>query len=106
MGANAIEIYRKNTATIICTVTGLANLDDYTATLTVKAYKDDAVAIITKVGNIVALVITFSLGSSETDEAEDIYHYDIVIVKPVAEEDSLIYTITQDTLRIKQSVKN
>jgi len=106
MGANAIEIYRKNTVTVICTVTGLANLDDYVATLTVKKYKDDAAVVLTKVGAIVALVITFSLGSSETDETEDIYHYDIVIIKPVAEEDSLIYTVTQDTLRIKQSVLN
>lgn len=106
MGINAIEFHRKNTVAIICIVTGLESLADYVATLTAKKYKDDTETVIEKIGSIAALVITFSLGSSETDETEDIYHYDIVIVKSVAEEDSLIYTVTQDTLRILKSVSN
>jgi hypothetical protein len=97
MGANAIEIYRKNSKTIVCTVSGLANLVDYTATTT---------AVITKTGDIVGLVITFTLTPTLTDVPYKIYHYDIVIEKVVEEVLINEYTIVQDVLEIKKSVSN
>ncbi len=106
MGANSIEIYRKNSATIICTVTGLEDLVDYVATLTAKVNKNDTTAVITKVGSIIGLVITFILTSAETDKAFNILNYDIVIAKPVAEEDPIVYTVVQDVLEIKKSIAN
>ena len=107
MGANAIEFHRKNSATIICTITGLASLAGYTGILTAKVNKDDTTAVITSTGSIVDLVITFILESTDTDKAFNILHYDIVITKPpVGEEDPLVYTVTQDVLEIKKSVTN
>ena len=100
MGANAIEIYQKNSKTVICTVTGLANLIGYTGTLTVKANKYDTTAVITKAGSIVGLVITFTLLPADTDETPKIYYYDIVIASATNN-----YTIVQDELEIKESVK-
>lgn len=100
MGANAIEIYEGNSKTVICTVTGLANLDGYTATLTARANKDDAAAVIEKVGSIVELVITFTLLPADTDETAKIYYYDIVIASATNN-----YTIVQDELEIKKSVR-
>lgn len=101
MGANAIEIYRKNSKSIECTVTGLADLDGYTATLIAKVNKSDTTAVITKTGNIVGRVITFTLTPTLTDVAYKIYHYDIVIDDSTDE-----YTIVQDVLEIKKSVSN
>ncbi len=106
MGLNAIEIYRKNSVTIICTVTGLDDLVDYIATFTAKVNKSDTTAVIEKVGSVVGLVITFVLDSSETDKVSNIFNYDIIITKPVAEEDPIVYTIVQDVLEIKKSVAN
>ncbi len=99
MGANAIEIHRNNSVSIDCTVSGLANLIGYTGTLTAKETKDDT-AVITKVGSIVGLVITFALLPASTDVAHKIYYYDIVIVSATNN-----YTIVQDELEIKESVK-
>ena len=101
MGANAIEIYRKNSVTIVCTVTGLANLDEYTGTLTARVNKSDTAAVITKTGSITGLVITFVLTPALTDVAYKVYHYDIVI-----DDETDKYTIVQDILEIKKSVKN
>ena len=106
MGANAIEIYRKNSKTIVCTVTGLVDLVDYTATLIARINKSDTSAVITKAGSIAGLVITFALTPTLTDVAYKIYHYDIVIDKVVEEELINEYTIVQDILEIKKSVKN
>jgi len=111
MGVNAIEFHREKKAIIICTVdlskSELTSLEGYTSTLTAKVYKDDEVAVIEKVGSTVGLVITFTLGSTETDKTERIHHYDIVATKPpVGEEDPLIHTVTQDVLEIKKSVSN
>lgn len=107
MGANAIEIYRKKSKTIICTVTGLADLDGYTGILIAKVNKSDTTAVITKTGSITGLVITFVLTPTLTDVADNIYHYDIVITNPPeGEEDPLEYTIVQDILEIKKSVSD
>lgn len=107
MGLNAVEIHRKNSATIICTITGLESLEGYTGTLTVKVNKEDTTAVITKTGSIADLVITFILESTDTDKAFNIYHYDIIITKPpVGEEDPLMYAVTQDVLEILKSVSN
>lgn len=100
MGANAIGIYERCSRTVICTVTGLANLDGYTATLTARVNKDDTAAVIEKTGVIVALVITFTLLPADTNVAAKIYYYDIVIVSATNN-----YTIIQDELEIKKSVK-
>jgi|GEM_PF-3425522 len=101
MGANSIEIYRKNSKTIVCTVSGLASLSGYTGTLTAKVNKSDTTVVITKVGDIVGLVITFELTPTLTDVAYKIYHYDIVI-----DDETNEYTIVQDLLEIKKSVSN
>ena len=100
MGANAIRIYERCSKTVICTVTGLANLDGYTATLTARANKDDTTAVIEETGSIVGLVITFTLLPADTNETAKIYYYDIVIVSATNN-----YTIVQDELEIKRSVK-
>lgn len=73
MGLNDIEIYKGTTRTIKCTVTGLANLDGYTATLTVIKKREDTDVVITKEGTIAGLVITFALTPTLTDV--DIYEY-------------------------------
>lgn len=111
MGKNAIEIYRKKSATIICTVdltnSVLTSLEGYTGTLTAKVNKDDTTAVITKVGDIVGPVITFVLTPTETDKVSNILHYDIVILNPPeGEENPLEHTIVQDLLEIKKSVSN
>lgn len=100
MGANAIEIYERCSRTVICTVTGLANLDGYTATLTARINKDDDDAVIEKAGSIDGLVITFTLLPEDTNETPKIYYYDIVIVSTTNN-----YTVVQDELEIKKSVK-
>ncbi len=99
MGANAIEIYRKNSKTIVCTVTGLTSLSGYTATLSAKINHNDTDAIISKVGTISGLVITFLLTPSHTNVTAKIYHYDIIIDNEANE-----YTVVQDILEIKKSV--
>jgi len=101
MGANPIEIYRKNSKTIICTVSGLANLNGYTGTLIAKVNKADTKAIITKEGSIEGPVITFELTPTLTDVPYKIYHYDIVI-----DDETNETTIVQDLLEIKKSVSN
>jgi len=101
MGANAIEIHRKNSCSVVCTVTGLANLDGYTGTLIAKVNKSDTSAVITKEGSIEGLVITFDLTPTLTDVPYKIYHYDIVI-----DDETNEYTIVQDLLEIKKSVSN
>ncbi len=101
MGANSIEIYRKNSVAIVCTVTGLADLDGYTGTITARVNKNDAAAVIEKDGSISGLVITFALTPALTDIAYKIYHYDIVI-----DDNTDKYTIVQDLLEIKKSVSN
>lgn len=101
MGANAIEIHRKNSKTIICTVTGLADLDGYTGTLTAKVNKSDTTAVITKVGDITGLVITFVLTPTLTDKPYKVYHYNIII-----DDETNKYTIVQDILEIKKSVSD
>ncbi|MBA7526579.1 hypothetical protein ES705_18741 [subsurface metagenome] len=111
MGLNALEIYRKKKATIICTVdlskSELTSLEGYTSTLTVKVNKDDETAVITSEGEIIDLVIIFVLTLTETDKVDNIYNYDIVITKPpVGEEDPLVHTVTQDVFEIKKSVSN
>lgn len=107
MGVNAIEIYRKNSKTIVCTVSGLDDLDGYTGTLIAKVNKEDTTAVITKIGSIEGLVITFVLTPTLTDVPYKIYHYDVVIVNPPeGEEDPIEYTIVQDLLEIKKSVSN
>jgi len=101
MGANSIEIHRKNSCSIGCTVTGLSSLSGYTGTLIAKVNKSDTTAVITKEGSIEGLVITFKLTPTLTDVAYKIYHYDIVIDGGTNE-----YTIVQDLLEIKKSVSN
>lgn len=101
MGANSIEIHRKNSCSVVCTVSGLSSLSGYTGTLTAKVNKSDTTAVITKVGSIVGLVITFALTPTLTDVPFKIYHYDIVIDDETDE-----YTIVQDLLEIKKSVSN
>lgn len=102
MGANAIEIYRKNSVEIECTVTGLASLSGYTGTLIARVNKSDTTAVvITKTGSIAGLVITFKLTPTLTDVDYKIYHYDIII-----DDETDKYTIVQDILEIKKSVKN
>ena len=101
MGANAIEIYRNNSKTIVCTVSGLDDLDGYTAVMTVKVNKDDTEAVIEKEGDVVGLVITFEFTPAETDILHRSYQYDVVITSAANE-----YTIIQDTFRISKSVSN
>ncbi|KPK79342.1 MAG: hypothetical protein AMS27_18100 [Bacteroides sp. SM23_62_1] len=101
MGANAIEIYRKNSCKIECTVSGLPSLSGYTGKLTAKVNKDDTEKVIDKTGDIVEFVITFNLTPSDTDKPYKIYHYDVVIDDSTNE-----YTVVQDLLEIKKSVSN
>jgi len=99
MGANAIEIYQENTQTIKCTVTGLDDLDGYTATLTVKKTPNEDV-IIEKEGSISDLVITFDLTPANTKLYPGRYVYDITI-----DDETNRYTIVQDSFLVKDSVK-
>lgn len=101
MGANAIEIHRKNSIKIECTVSGLPSLSGYTGILAAKVNKADTVKVIEKTGSIAGLVITFNLTPSDTDKAYNIYHYDIII-----DDETDKYTIVQDVLEIKKSVSN
>lgn len=48
---NQIIVTQKKTHTVICIVTGLENLTDYVATLTIKWDASDAEAKLTKVGD-------------------------------------------------------
>ncbi|MBA7500897.1 hypothetical protein ES704_03659 [subsurface metagenome] len=105
MGANAITVYQENTRTIKCTVTGLDDLVDYAATLTVKkTHNEDA--IITKntdiegEGEISDLVITFNLTPEDTKLYPCKYVYDITIT-----DETNTYTIVQDIFEVKDSVK-
>ena len=99
MGANAVEIYQENTQTIKCTVTGLVNLDGYTATLTVKETPNED-AIIESEGSIAGLVITFDLTPSDTKLYPKKYVYEITI-----DDETNKYTLVQDIFHIKDSVK-
>lgn len=103
MGVNAIKLYRENNYTIICTVTGLDNLDDYVANLIVKKYKIDKTNILKKTGTIIDLVITFNLTASESDLESNKYIYYITIDKTDEEEVLTKYTLVDDIFEIEYS---
>ncbi len=100
MGANAIEVYQENTRTIKCTVIGLANLDGYTATLTVKKTPEDTTTVITKEGSISDLIITFDLTATLTKVDPYEYVYEITL-----DDETNKYTIVQDIFKVTDSVK-
>ena len=50
------HVFKNNTKTVTCTVTGLADLVGYTGTLTVKKSAKDTAALFTITGSIVGLV--------------------------------------------------
>ena len=101
MGANAIKIPQQNTRTVICTVTGLVNLNGYTATLTVKKKPEDTTAVIDeKEGSISDLVITFALTPTETNVDPYEYVYFITI-----DDETNRYTVAEDICEIEYSVK-
>ena len=101
MGVNAIEIYRKNSVSLECTVSGLANLSGYTCTMTVKEHRDDDEEdiLLEKEGTANGLVITFSLTDDDMDIAHNTYHYDIVI-----DNGTNRYTLIQDYMKIMEAV--
>ncbi len=98
--ADIITLYEENTLSIQCTVTGLDDLDGYTATLTVKSRADDTTAVLTKEGSISSLVITFDLTATDTDIAPAQYTYDITI-----DDGTNQYTLVQNIFYVKDSVK-
>lgn len=95
-------MYEGNSKTITCTVSGLVDLDGYTATFTAKtsAASDQITPSIEVIGSIVGLVITISLDPADTGVSPDKYAYDITIT-----DGSDTYTVVQSTLTILESVK-
>ncbi|GAG86121.1 unnamed protein product [marine sediment metagenome] len=103
---NQIIVSQGCTHTVICVLTGLENLTDYVGTLTVKWDNSDTEAVLTKVGSIDSLTITFNIDSSDNDLDPGHYQYDITIAKPVAEEDPLEYTPVTGIYTVLDGTKN
>lgn len=100
MSANSIEIYEGNAKRVTCTVTGISSLAGYTPTFTAKVTRDSDTVVITKEGSISDLDIIFDLEAEDTEVTPRIYYYDITIVNG-----DIVYTVTQDVLEIKKSVR-
>lgn len=96
---NTIEVYKGNTKTIICTVTGLSNLNGYTATLTVKKAANNTAEIFNTNGSINALVITFVISTTDNDQTAGQYVYEITIA-----DGGVVYTLRQDKYTILEAV--
>lgn len=99
--ANNITIYKGNSKTIVCTVSGLDSLSGYTAKMTVKknAALDSSDPIIESTGLIDGLNVVFSLTATDTAIAVGLYMYDVVITNGTN-----VYTVAQDRLQISESV--
>lgn len=100
MAINLVEAFQANTKTVTCEVTGLANLDGYTATLTVKKDTDSSTTNVSETGSINGLDITFVVSASDNDISPGDYIYDITVTNGTN-----VYTLVQDTYRIVDSVK-
>lgn len=97
---NNITVYQGNTKTITCTVSGLADLSGYTATLTVKKDSRDTVPLFEVTGTIEALVITFNTSAANNTMDAGGYVYEVTITNG-----TFVYTIVQDIYEIVESVK-
>lgn len=100
--ANEIQIYKNNSKTVACTVTGTSSLTGYTATMTCKKSVYDAAAdeLFSVTGTINSLVISFDLTPTETNIAAGDYVYDITV-----SDGTNVYTVVQSKLTILESVK-
>jgi len=96
---NVINIYKNNSATIDCSVSGIASLSGYRPTMNVKKDFEDEI-LLTKDGSVDGFKITFLLRPTDTSLAYGEYMYDIII-----DNSTNIYTVLQDKFIITNSVK-
>ena len=97
---NEIQVYQGNTNTITCTVTGLDDLIEYTATLTVKKDIRDLTTLIEVDGDIAGLIIVFETTAVQNTLPTGRYVYDVTIT-----DDTKVFTVVKDEYIINDSVK-
>ena len=97
---NKIQVFQGNTLSVTCTIiSGLTDLDGYTATLTVK---DRAgTEKLSTDGSINGLDITFVVTATENDIDPDNYTYDVTLYGDSSGNDD-VFTVTQDTYLVKK----
>ena len=96
---NKIEVFQGNSNTVVCSVTGLADLVGYTATMTVKADLRDEMAdalFTVSETSIDGLNITFDTTAVHNDQTAGNYMYEVTIT-----DGTLVYTVVQDVYEIK-----
>ena len=98
-----ITIYEGNTSVVTCTVTNsdgtAADLDGYTATITVKQNKSDTDIVFNEEGVIVDNVITFSITAADNTIDCGVYYYEVTI-----DDSTSYYSLAQDRYVIKESI--
>ena len=95
-----IELYKGNSKTITCDVSGLTDLSGYTGTLTVKKGPDETI-IIEKLGSIdSSLQLRFDIGYTDSSVEPYSYIYDITI-----DNSTNRYTLIQDNFIVLDSVR-
>lgn len=101
--ANFIEVYRKNSLTINCTVSGLDDLEGFVAKLMVKKKLSDTDEnkLFELTGTIVDLLITFEATAINNTQIPGVYYYEIYL-----SDDTLIYSVVKDTYTIIEVVRN
>ena len=97
--ANEIELYKKNSKTVLATITGLDSLSDYVPVLTVKDKFGDA-DLISVTGTTEGLTLTFEFTPTQTDLDADNYKFDVTLSNGVKN-----YTTIQSTITVLDSVK-
>lgn len=102
MASNKITVYQNNSNTVTCTITGLADLTGYSATLTVKADSRDAANLFeVNHTDITGLVITFETSPANNNIAAGVYTFEVNIT-----DGTHVYTTTQDVYEVLESVKH